>query len=126
MRLWSPAFARSAIERSAHDELVEAGLGFGLGRLDQHRAVHHQREIHGHRVEALVDQRLGEIDRGEALGETLVAEHRLVHARPALRERRVEHVLEAAQDVVGVEHRVLGDLAQAIGAVAEDVGRARG
>jgi hypothetical protein len=42
------------------DELVERRLGFGLGRLDQHRAVDDQREIHGHRVEALVDQRLGE------------------------------------------------------------------
>jgi hypothetical protein len=33
---------------------------------DQHRAVHHQREVHGHRVIALVDQALGEIERGEA------------------------------------------------------------
>ena len=77
-------------------------------------------------MEALVDQALGEIERGEAAGEALVAEQGLVHARPARAERRVEHVLEAAQDVIGVEHRIPGDLPQAVGAVAEDVGQRAG
>ena len=45
---------------------------------------------------------------------------------PLFGERRVEHVFEAAQDVVGVEHRILGDLLQAVGAVAEDVGQRAG
>ena len=64
--------------------------------------------------------------RADAVGEAFVREDRLVHARAALGERRVEDVLKAPQDVIGVEHRVLGDLLQAIGAVAEDVGeRAR-
>ena len=42
---------------------------------------------------------------------------------PAAAERRVEHVLEAAQHVIGVEHRILGDLPQAVGAVAHHVGQ---
>jgi hypothetical protein len=62
-RLSSPALARSAIERSAPMNWSSARLRFRLGRLDQHRAVDDQREIHGHRVEALVDQRLGEVER---------------------------------------------------------------
>ena len=56
----------------------------------------------------------------------LSREQRLVHARAAAAERRVEHVLEAAQDVVGVEHRVARDLPQPVGAVAEDVGERAG
>src|SRR5690606_461825 len=70
-------------ERTHHlDELVEALLALGFRRLDQHGAVDDQREIHGHRVEALVDQRLGEVERGDprALQE-LVVEQDLVHAR---------------------------------------------
>ena len=75
-------------------------------------------------MEALVDQRLGEIEGRDAVGEALIAEQRLVHARARMREGRVEHVFEAAQDVVGVEHRVFRDLLQAVGAVAEDVAQA--
>src|SRR3546814_9411194 len=41
------------------DELIERRLRFGLGRLDQHRAVDDEREIHRHRMIALVYQRLG-------------------------------------------------------------------
>jgi hypothetical protein len=85
-----------------------------------------QREVHGHRMEALVDQRLGEIERVDVVGKAAVGEDRLVHAGTALGERRVEHVLEASQDVVGVEHRVFGDLLQSVGAVAEDVGERAG
>src|SRR5689334_15227873 len=48
------------------DELVETGLRFRLRRLDQHGAVHHQREVHGHGVVALVDHGLGEVERGDA------------------------------------------------------------
>jgi hypothetical protein len=74
---------------------------------------------------ALVDQALGEIERGEAAAEAFVAEQGLVHARAAVAERRVEHVLQLAQDVIGVEHRIARHLPQAVGAVAEDVGQAR-
>ena len=77
-------------------------------------------------MEALVDQRLGEIDRAHPAFETAVREDRLVHARAALGERSVEHVLEAAEDVIGVEHGILGDLLQPIGTVAEDIGERAG
>src|SRR5438445_4840012 len=39
------------------DETVQRGLGFGLGGFDQHGAMHHQREIHGHGMIAFVDHR---------------------------------------------------------------------
>lgn len=104
------------------DELVEHRLALRLGRLDQHRAVHDEREVHRHRVIALVDQRLGDVDRGDpGTIEEMIVEQRLVHARAGVAERRRHHVVEAAQHVVGVQHRVLGDLPEAVGAVAHDV-----
>src|SRR3546814_6869232 len=45
------------------DELVEHRLRLGLGRLDEHRAVDDEREIDRHRVIALVDQPLGDVER---------------------------------------------------------------
>ena len=82
-------------------------LDFGFGRLDQHRAMHHQREIHGHGMIALVDHRLGEIQRGDAGAfQEAVVEQRLMHAG-AVAERRAHHVLERGQDVIGRQHRIL-------------------
>jgi hypothetical protein len=77
-------------------------------------------------VIALVDQALGEIERGEAAAEALIAEQRLVHARAAVAERASSTSFQAPEDVIGVEHRVARHLAQAIGAVAEDVGQRAG
>src|SRR3546814_4821891 len=62
------------------DELIERRLRFGLGRLDQHRAVDDEREIHRHRMIALVYQRLGDVERGEPFGETIIREQRLVRS----------------------------------------------
>src|SRR5271166_708252 len=65
-RLEPLALARNRSDRKIaqrHDEQVEARLRFGFRRLDQHRPVHDEREIDGHRVIALVDHRLGEIER---------------------------------------------------------------
>src|SRR3546814_4411568 len=86
------------------DELVEHRLRLGLGRLDEHRAVDDEREIDRHRVIALVDQPLGDVERREAFGEALVAEQRLVHARARRREGRVEHILQAAQPIRSEAH----------------------
>ena len=47
-------------------EGVEALLGLGLGRLDHQRLVDQQREVDGRRVEAEVEQALGEVEGGEA------------------------------------------------------------
>ncbi len=63
---------------------------------------------------------------GKPAAEALVAEQGLVHARPRCSERRVEQILEAAQHIIGVEHRILGDLPQAVGAVALDIGQCAG
>ena len=122
----SAAFARAAHRPQRADELIQRRLRLGLGRLDQHRAMHDQREVHRHWMEALVDQPLGDVERREAVGEPVVAEQRLVHARPSAGERGVEHVVERAQHVVGVEHRVLGDLLQPVRAMAEHIGQRAG
>ena len=71
--------ARQMLERA--DELIEGFLALGLRRLHQQRAMDHQREIHGHGMEALVDHRLGEIEGGDAgILEEAVVEQRLMHA----------------------------------------------
>src|ERR1700691_4397018 len=44
-------------------ERVERLLGLGLRRLDHQRLVHQQREVHGRRVKAEVEQALGEVER---------------------------------------------------------------
>src|SRR5207244_9921191 len=43
-------------------ELVERLLGLGLGRLDHEGALHHQREVDGGRVEAVVEEALGDVE----------------------------------------------------------------
>ena len=49
-----------------------------------------------------------------------------MHARSARPERRIQHIFEAAQQVVGVEHGVFGDLFQAIRAMAHHIGKRAG
>ena len=51
----------------------------------------------------------------------LVAEDHLVHRRGLVGQ--LVEVFELVADVVGVEHRVFGGLAQAVGAVGQDVGQ---
>ena len=88
--------------------------------------MHYQREVHGHRMEALVDQTFGQIERRQPLGETFIAEQRFVHARSTMRVGCVKHVLEAAQNVIRIENRILGDLLQTVGAVAQDISQGAG
>jgi hypothetical protein len=77
-------------------------------------------------MEALVDESLGKIDRAEPVGEAFVREDRFMHARSASGERRVEHVFEAPQNVIGVQHGIFGDLLQSVRAVAQDVSESPG
>eukprot|EP01035_Chromulina_nebulosa_P064146 gene64146-87740_t len=51
------------------------------------------------------------------------AERRLMHARATMRKGRLKHVLKTAQDIIGVQHCVFGDLTQAIGTMRHDVGQ---
>ena len=71
---------------------------------------------------AFVDHGLGQVERGETFCKALIAEQRLVHARAAWSERRIEHIVQAAQDVIGVEHGIFGNLLQPVRPVAEDIG----
>ena len=48
------------------DEAVERFLALGLGGLDQQALGHQQREVGRRRMEAVVEQALGEIHRGDA------------------------------------------------------------
>ena len=63
-----PGSSRGLAQDLGHDlgEPVERLLGLGLGRLDQQRLVDDQREVHGRRVHAVVEQPLGEVERLDA------------------------------------------------------------
>ena len=74
---------------------------------------------------ALVDHRLGKIERADAgVLEERIVKQRFVHARTL--KRRSHDVLERGHDVVGRQHGVLGRLLQTVGAVAHDVGERAG
>ena len=63
------------LEQLAHDldEFVERFLALGFGRLDQQAFRHQQREIIRRRVDAVIEQALGEIERGHAVRLLLLA-----------------------------------------------------
>src|SRR3712207_9204262 len=63
-------------------ERVERLLGLRLGRLDQQRLVDEQGEVHRRRVEAVVEQALGEVERLDA--------ELALHRRPRQHELRSE------------------------------------
>ena len=114
-------------------EGVERLPGLGLGRLDHQRLLHQQREVHGGRVKAEVEQPLGEVQ-GLDLQLALhrrAREHELVHAQIAVGQRQVVGgaapvaevvLLKAREQVVGVQHRGLGGVLQPVGAERADVG----
>ena len=107
-----------ALRRLARDrehrvaERVERLLRLGLGRLDHQRLGDDQREVDRRRVEAVVHQPLGDVERGDAVLALQVArrEHELVHAEPV--ERQVVRVLEPREHVVRVQHGHLRHLAE--------------
>src|SRR5215472_3491554 len=110
-RLAKAGFSCENLQR--FDELVQRSLALCFGGLDQQNSVNNQREIHRHRMISLVDQRLGEVECGNArfLQKAVVEQH-LVHA--GTRKRKAEITLEANAQVIGVEHRVLGYLPQSV------------
>src|SRR3546814_9769570 len=55
-----------------------------------------------------------------------MAERLLVHSCPRCGKGVVEDVIQAAQQVIGVEHRILGHLLEPVGPVAEDIGERAG
>ncbi len=85
----APLSRASARSRRVMMNRSRLAFGFRFRRLDQHRAMHDQREIDRHRVIALVDHRLGEVERGDAgVLQQAVVEQRLVHAGPDRRTAR--------------------------------------
>ena len=86
--------------------------------------MHHQGEIHGHRVIALVNHRFGKIQRIEAgIFQETIVEQSLMHTWRcrAIIKRRGHHIAQAGQNIIGVQHRIFRHLAQTIGAMAHHV-----
>ena len=103
--------AASSQDRADHlGEVVQALLGLGLGGLDHERLVHQQREVHGGRVDLVVEHPLGDVQRLDAqllLG-ARAREHELVHAVAVEGDRQVLADAVVGQqrlEVVGVQHR---------------------
>ncbi len=102
-------------------EGVQRALALRFGRLDHQRLPHDQREIVGRRMESEVHQALGDIERVHLWGIGKAPFYdELVHAAPV--ERHVISVAQLGQQIVGVEHRVVGDVPQAVPPVGADVG----
>ena len=119
----APSRRMSAIDVG---ERVERLLRLRLGRLDQQRLVDEQREVDGRRVEAVVEQALGEVERlePEVLLHRRAREHELVHADAVVGGRQVlgdALLLEPREQVVGVQHRGLRRLLEAVAAERQDV-----
>jgi hypothetical protein len=92
------------------DEAIEFELAFGFGGLDHERAVDDHGEAHGIRVEAVVDEALGDIAGAHAQFRLpFVAEDHLVHVGRLVRQIVVG--FEALADVNRVEHGVHGGVA---------------
>ena len=68
------------------DRLVHGGLGFRFRRLDHERLMDDQREIHCGRMNAVVEQTLGDIERGNAgfLMQPIQRHDELVHTRAGI------------------------------------------
>ena len=107
-------------------EGVERLARLGLRRLDEQRLVDQQREVDRRRVEAVVEQPLGEVEGADAelLLHRAAGEHELVHAGAVERDGQVlaGRLLEPRQQVVRVEHRGLRRLLQPVAAERQDVG----
>ena len=103
------------------DEAVEGVAALILGGLNHHCLMEEEREVDGGRVEAVVEETLSHVERGDA--RRLVAEaieHELMHAGAA--DGQLVVVLEALLDVVGVERGEGTDILDVLAAEREDEG----
>ena len=102
------------------DEEVQFFFGLAFGGLDHERSRNDEREGDSVGVEAVIDEALGDIaglDAAYLLA--LVAEDDLVHRGRLIWQ--LVMAFELLADVVRVEHSIFRGLAQAVGAVGEDV-----
>ena len=102
-------------------EGVERLLALGLRGLDHQRAADHQRKVDRRRVEAVVQQPLGNVQGLDAaVVERAVREDALVQARLALGQ--VIGRLQPRAQIVGVQNRHARGAAQPVASHAQDVG----
>ena len=116
-----PGLCRGLQERVGHP--VEGLHRLGLGRLDHHGLVDHEREVDRRRVVPEVDEALGDVHRADARLplQRLGGRDELVHrGRIGVGER--ERRAEARREVVGVERGELAHVGEPVASVAEDVG----
>ena len=109
-------------------EGVEALLGLGLGRLDHQRLVDQEREVDGRRVEAEVEQALGEVEGGEAESRFigLPAEGATVPGIfVGVGEDRVDVAAEGRRRALGVAGRARFEALEAVPAVVGAFAEAR-
>jgi hypothetical protein len=101
-------------------EEIEFAFAFGFGGLDHERAVDDEREADGIGMEAVIDEAFGDIAGAHAFdGLAVVAENAFVHAGRFIGDFVVR--LEQSAEIVGVEKRVHGGAAKAVGTVGHDV-----
>ena len=103
-------------------EEIEFAFAFGLGRLDHECAVNDEREADGIRMEAVIDEALGNVTGPNAFGGlAIVAENTFVHGRRFVGDFVMR--FEQRSQIVGVEERVHGGLAETVGTVGHDIGK---
>ena len=102
-------------------DLVHGLLALGLRGLDHQGLVDDEGEVHRGRVDAVVQKALGHVHGGTAGGvlQILEAHDELVHAGAGVGHGVL--LAQALHHVVGVEHRVLGRLGDALPAQGEHV-----
>ena len=101
-------------------ETIQRVLVFGFGRFDHQRFVDDEREVVRRRVEFVIHQAFGDVQRADITACELTFHHEFVHADAVIRDG-----VCAAQfclQIVGVEHGILRNGFQAIGSVHGDVG----
>ena len=105
------------------DCLIQGLLGLCLCRLHHQRLMYNQREVHGRRMNAVVQKCLGNIHGIHVLVvfHLLQTHDELMHAGLA-----VGHVIDIRQlhpHIVGIQHRVAGSLRYALLSKGQDIGQ---
>ena len=102
-------------------ERVERLQRFGFRGLDHQGFFNDEREIDRRCVEAVVEQAFGDVHRGHAglLLDSAGTGDEFVHAAVAV--RNFQEILDLAEQIIGVQHGVLGSLSQALATERADV-----
>ncbi len=101
-------------------EGIQRVLVLGLGRLDHQRLVDDEREVVRRRVELVVHQPLGDIQGADVAAFEASFRHELMHADTVI--WYTIGIAQSCQQIVGVQHGILGDILEPIRSVHGDVG----